>query len=51
MKVVKAFDFYHDGINPTRYEVGEQEILEDAATVAIAEGWAVEEQKPVKKKK
>lgn len=35
------FDFYHDGIHPTHYEMGD-ELPEDAAKVAIAEGWAVE---------
>lgn len=39
-KIVKAFDFYHDGINPTHYAEGEQELPEDAAAVAEAEGWA-----------
>lgn len=39
-KVNKAFDFYHDGINPTHYPVGEQALPEDAAKVAVDMEWA-----------
>lgn len=37
-KVIKPFDFFHDGITATHYE-GECEIPEDALAVAQAEGW------------
>lgn len=33
MKAKIAFDFYHDGVNPTRYEPGE-ELPEDVAVPA-----------------
>lgn len=47
IRVIKAFDFYHNGIHPTRYQEGEQPVPTDAARVALAEGWAVEiEQSP-----
>jgi hypothetical protein len=39
-KVNKAFDFYHDGINPTHYPAGEQILPEDAAKVAVDMEWA-----------
>jgi len=37
--VKTPFDFYHDGITPTLYEAGEQELPKDAFAVAEAEGW------------
>jgi len=47
-RIVKTpFDFYHDGINPTHYPAGEQDIPKDALAVAEAEGWLEEgDQKP-----
>lgn len=45
--VKQPFDFYHDGINPTHYPAGEQDIPKDALAVAEAEGWLEEaDQKP-----
>ena len=42
MKAKIAFDFYHDGMHPTRYEPGD-ELPED---VAVPAEW-VEESQPV----
>lgn len=45
--VKTPFDFYHDGINPTHYPAGEQELPKDALAVAESEGWLEDEnQKP-----
>lgn len=42
MKAKIAFDFYHDGINPTHYEPGD----ELPADVAVDSEW-VEESAPI----
>lgn len=39
--VIKAFSIYLDGINPTRFEEGQQDLPDRAAEVALSEGWAV----------
>lgn len=44
------FNFYHDGIHPTHYQVGD-ELPEDAAKVALAEGWATREEPKKSEKK
>ncbi len=49
--VKKAFAFYHDGCTPTQYEVGEQDIPQDAFDVAVSEGWAVGSAPEAKAKK
>jgi|WetSurMetagenome_2_1015567.scaffolds.fasta_scaffold383058_2 hypothetical protein len=53
--VKNPFDFYHDGVTKTSYAAGVQDIPDDAAEIAVREGWAVEvkeeEKRAVKRKK
>jgi hypothetical protein len=51
IEVITPFDFYHDGVTRSSYASGMQDIPEDAATVALAEGWAVEVKKSGNKSK
>lgn len=39
-RVTKAFNFYHNGVTPTHYGEGLHDLPEDAAAVAVNEGWA-----------
>lgn len=50
-EIKTPFNFYHDGVTKTRYEIGVQAIPEDAAVVAVGEGWAVKVKKPATGKK
>lgn len=46
LNVLEEFRFYHDGVTPTVYPVGVQDVPDDAAAVALAQKWAEEESEP-----
>lgn len=52
INVTTAFRFSHDGLAVTDYEIGAQELLEDAAAFAVAQKFAAESatSKPVAEK-